>query len=94
MTFKISIDETTELGKYLSQFTPRQRNNQLIELATIGLTWLTSADTAPISAQTKPSKAQPLVETQSLLVESAPQPTSISQGGLVDFGNDLMMINN
>ncbi len=90
MTFKISIDPTTELGKHLSKYTPRQRNNQLIELATIGLTRLGAPETTP--SHIKPAEAKPTSTTQSVAIETAPQPGSPPQNGVVDFGDDLMLI--
>lgn len=93
MQFKLSVDESTQLGTMLAALPPRNRQSRLIELATFGLLVSSGSVTGlGFSAATAVRledqlMVHPKEPTVTSVNSSAPAVSLSVENGTVDFGD-------
>ncbi|MAA94514.1 MAG: hypothetical protein CML22_07415 [Rheinheimera sp.] len=102
-TFKVTVDDDSELGQYLSSFEQRARSREVYMLASLGLLSLKRPSENPIvngnSQSNDLNKKVPKAvskNSESSLVQNGIVSTEnivdVNQGLVVDFGDEIVAL--
>lgn len=94
-TFKITVDDKSELGQHIEKFGSRERSREIYVLATIGL--LMKQGNSPTVLSPKENKLGNDFSNDPVAILTKAKPGEVSaaknvinQSGGVDFGDELL----